>query len=160
MPHETTAPEVADRHRRHLVLAMLAMAVIAAANAAERLVSPETGAILRYVEVVTAGCLILALVPMAAWKFRNRDQSLRYVYLDESGFVAQTLHRAKNASWVATFVFLSGLAPFARRFDHVPSEFFVYLTTSVMLLVFVVVFFALNWSDSRDDEDVRASTSA
>ncbi len=161
MSDEHTTPEVADRHRRYLVLAMLAVAVMSGANAVERIVGPETARLMEHLELAMVIVVAMTLLPMMAWKFKNRDQSLQYLYLDETGYVAQTLHRAKNASWVATFVFLSVLAPLARRFEAVPSEFFVYLSTAVMLAVFVVTFFILNFGGSNEsEEDERASSRA
>lgn len=157
MTDQSAVPEVADRHRRNLVWALAAVAVLNASSAAQRAVEPEMAQTLQSLEVVLVLLLVLALLPMLVWKFRNRDQSLRYLYFDESGYVAHSLHRAKNVSWATTFVFLSLLAPFAEKLGTLPGEFFVYLSLAVMTSVFAITFFVLNWTggDGGNDNEER-----
>lgn len=162
MSNHDATPEIADRHRLYLVLAMFTTAVITAANAAERVVGPETVELVKILQLAMVPVLLLLVMPMAVWKMKNRDQSLRFLYLDESGYVAQSIQQAKNVSWIATFVFLVTLPPLARRLEGIPGEFFLYLSTTVMLVSFVVAFFLLNRteSDEGDEGGQRASTRA
>ena len=76
------------------------------------------------------------------------------------GYVATSLHRAKNVSWAATFVVLLFLATFAKKFGDMPSEFFIYLSVAVMTAVFAVTFFVLDWTgvgeDSENEEELSS----
>ncbi len=148
--------DIADRHRRYVALAMLAAAAMSLANAAERLVQPDLVAVTAWVQAAMVVAIVGALIPLGLWKLRNRDADLRYLYMSEDGFVAQSLQRAKSISWVTTFVFLSGLATVAERLDSVPSEVFTYLTTTVMLGVFSGAFLFLD----RDGGEVPIGSDA
>ncbi len=147
-------PDIADRHRRHVALAMLAVALMSAANAAETIVPLELIRAAKWVQVAAALAMGAAIVPMLWWKLRNRSATLRHLYLNEDGFAAKSLEQAKSISWVVTFVFLSGLPVATRRFDSIPADFFLYLATALMLGVFAGVFLFL----TRDSADVPSDS--
>lgn len=155
---DLSTPDIADRHRRHMALAMLTAGLAWAAGAVEPLTGPETARLIEMVQIVMAALTFLLLGPMIVWKLRNRDRDLRHLYHSEDGYVAQTLGRAKNASWVATFVLIAFLSPVAGRFEAVPAEFFLKLTMSGMLVVFAGAFLFLNRNDIDSDlpDDARA----
>jgi len=142
-----SAADIADRHRRYLALAMLAVALLYAANAATHLVGPEMARVLEIAQVVMAVLAAAAILPMMLWKIRNRSAGLRQLYLSEEGYVAETFHRAKNVSWVTTFILLSGLVTAASRFESVPAEFFLQVTIAAMLGVSSGAFLFLNRGD-------------
>lgn len=95
---------------------------------------------------------LAAVAPIILWKVRNRDGDLRRLYSSEEGYVAQALIRAKSASWVTTFVLLSGFTVAAKGFEDVPAQFWIQLTVAVMLAVFAGVFLVLDRGDEPEPE--------
>lgn len=155
-PSEATTPaDVGDRHRHLLAFSLLAIGAIYAVSAATHLTGETAAVYLDWVQIGGAGVAVLLLVPIFGWKLRHRSADMRHLYFSPEGFVAETVRKAQQASWVTTFVLVILLASFDETIANLglPPEFFLEGIVGVMAGVFGAVFLVLNRVESRDGMD-------
>lgn len=156
-----SAADIGDRHRRLLALAMLSLGAMHAAWAAEDVAGAEIAHLL---ELVEAGCFLVALclfAPMVLWKLKARRGDEWHLYTGDDGFVADSLSRAHIASWGATILLVTVLATLDRSMAGYPPELFLKIVAAEMLIVFSAVFLYLTRStDDEQDDDSGAPPDA
>lgn len=138
-----SVPDVADRHRRLLAYALVALGTRFAVSACAQLVSSRFEVMLG---IVADGFALLAvglIVPVFVWKARNRSRKDWHLYRDADGFVAQTISRAQGVSWVVTFLVLALLEPL-NRLSGMSTAFFFDALLAIMTLTFSGAFFVLD----------------
>lgn len=131
-----TVPDIADRHRRYFAFAMLFVAVAYAAMAVEELLEGEVAQITEIISIVSGVGVLLFIAPMMLWKLRNRSSSLRDLYIDANGFVADALGRAHTFSWGATFVFMAVVATLDETLSDVTGFILMYISVALMTATF------------------------
>ncbi len=158
--NKTSAAELADHHRRLLLLAVLAVSVKYAASAAQHLVGATTGRYLDAVEIGMALLVIAIVLPIVLWKILRLPRGDRHLYFSLDGFVAQSLIRAHKVSWATTFILLALLETMTENaLADIPPVFFLQLVLAVMLAALGGTFFFLNRvdvdNDPADESDER-----
>lgn len=143
---DRSVPDVADRHRRLLAWALLALGVRYAVSVAAHFVGADLVSPLGYVADAFALVAVGLIVPIFVWKMRNASQADWHLYKNEDGFVARTIARAQSASWVATFLVLVGLETVDALSDALPTATFFDLLLAVMILTFSGAYFYLDRS--------------
>ncbi len=128
-----SAAEVADRHRRYMALAMLALAVMYVTKAGVHLVSENMGEYLELFQVGMALITVAFIAPLVIWKIRHRAPSERLEYFDKDGYAAQALIFAQKRSWAITFVLLCFLEPLEQILGKYPVDFVLQLILALML---------------------------
>lgn len=139
-----SVPDVADQHRRLLAYALLALGVRYAVSAASHFVDPDLGSPLGYVADAFALVAVGLIVPIFVWKMRNASTTDWHLYKNEDGFVAQTIARAQNASWVATFLVLVLLETVDALSEAAPTAVFFDVLLALMILTFSGAYFYLD----------------
>jgi len=149
--------DVGDRHRHLLALALLAIGVGYAAAAAAHLLGAPAGRYLEWIQVGGTAIAVALLVPIIAWKLRNRSGDLRHLYFGPEGFVAETVRKAQKASWECTFVVVILVASLDETLADVglPPEFFLEATVALMTGIFSVTFLVLNRVEGSRGPDER-----
>lgn len=141
---DTSVPDVADQHRRLLAYALLALGVRYAVGAAAHFVDPNLGSSLGYVADAFALIAVGLIVPIFVWKMRNASTADGHLYKNEDGFVAQTIARAQNVSWVATFLMLVLLETVDALSEAAPTAVFFDVLLALMILTFSGAYFFLD----------------
>ncbi|MEX2528278.1 MAG: hypothetical protein WEA09_11625 [Gemmatimonadota bacterium] len=139
-----SVPDIADRHRRLIAFALLALGARYAVSASVHLVDSRFESVL---EMVADGFALVGVglvVPVFIWKARNRSKEDWHLYGDPDGFVAQTITRAQSVSWVATFLVLVVLEPLNRLSEWMPTAFFFDMVLAMMILIFSGAYFVLD----------------
>lgn len=144
--------DIGDRHRHLLAFALLAIGVGFGASAAGHPLEEAAKAYLDWVQVGGTVLAVLFIVPIFAWKLRNRSADLRHLYFGPEGFVAETFQRAQKASWEATFVVVLLLTVLDETIARVglPPEFYLEGIVALMTGVFGVTFLVLNQVQGSD----------
>lgn len=145
-----SVPDVADRHRRLLAWALLALGLRYAVSAAAHFVDPDLGSPLGLVSDAFALVAVALIVPIFVWKMRNSSGADWHLYRNEDGFVAQTIIRAQSASWVATFLVLVLLETVDALSEAVPTAVFFDTLLAVMILTFSGAYFYLDRSPGTE----------
>lgn len=156
MSRNVSSPaDIGDRHRHLLALALLAIGVGFGASAVGHPAGEAAEAYLDWVQVGGSVIAVLLLVPIFAWKLRNRSADMRHLYFSPEGFVAETVRRAQKASWEATFVVVVLLAVLDETLARIglPTEFYLEGVVALMTGVFGVTFLVLNRFERRDDPE-------
>lgn len=141
-----SVPDVADRHRRLLAYALLAVGARYAASAAANFVDPDLVSPLGYVADAFALVAVGLIVPVFVWKVRNASEANWHLYKNEDGFVAQTIARAQSASWVAAFLVLLLLETVDTLAETLPTAFFFDALLAMMSFTFSGAYFYLDRS--------------
>lgn len=141
---DRSVPDVADRHRRLLAYALVALGTRYAISACAHLLNPRYDATLGTVADGFALLAIGLIVPVFIWKARNRSRSDWHLYKDADGFVAQTIARAQGVSWVVTFLVLVLLEPLNRVSEGVSTAFVFDALLAIMIFTFSGTFFVLD----------------
>lgn len=143
--HQTPA-DVGDRHRHLLALALLAIGIGFGASAVSHPLGEVPEVYLDWVQVGGTAIAVLLIVPIFAWKLRNRSADLRHLYFSAEGFVAETMRKAQKASWEATFVVVLLLTVLDETLAGVglPPEFYLEGIVALMTGVFGLTFLVLN----------------
>lgn len=136
-------PDVADRHRRLLAYALLALGARYAVSACAHLVESRFDSTLGLVADGFALLAVGLIVPVFVWKARNLSREDWHLYKDADGFVAQTIARAQGVSWVVTFLVLVLLEPL-NRLSGMPTAFFFDALLAIMTFTFSGAFFVLD----------------
>lgn len=147
MNEGASIPDVADRHRRLLAYALLALGARYGVSAAADLVGPGLASALG---IVADGLALLAVGLVAVilfWKARKLSGRDWHLYRNADGFVARTIARAQSASWVATLLFLILLEPWDGLSQRLSTEFVFDASLAVMLLSFAGTYFYLDRVD-------------
>ena len=147
-PSPSTA-EIADRHRRYLALAMLAVGTLYLSKAILHLISTGFEFYVDYFQVFLAGITLALIAPIMIWKFRHRSSSERIVYFSKDGFAAQALIFAQKRSWAITFVMLTLMEPMSSIFSAYPVEFSIQLVLGVMLCSMSILYLYKTRPDER-----------
>ena len=144
--------DIGDRHRHLLALALLALGVGYGASAAGHPAGGSAEVYLDWVQVGGTAIAVLLLVPIFAWKLRNRSADLRHLYFGPEGFVAETMRKAQKVSWEATFVVVILLAALDETLARagLPPEFYLEGIVALMTGVFGVTFLVLNRIERTD----------
>lgn len=144
----TSMADMGDRHRRYMALALLAMGLMFALQAAREWIEPgSTRDVLRYGVLGFMAVALGFLVPMVAWKVRNlwgADSSAWNLYRGADGFIADVLARAHIASWTVTVVFLMVMTTLDEMVASAPPAFAFQATLAVVLLSFGIAFLVLD----------------
>lgn len=141
-----SVPDVADRHRRLLAYALLAMGARYAASAAAHFVDPELGSSIGFVADAFALVAVGLIVPIFVWKMRNASRADWHLYKNEDGFVAQSIARAQSASWVVTFLVLVLLETVDTLSKTLPTALFFDVLLVMMCFTFSAAYFYLDRS--------------
>ncbi len=142
-----TTAEIADRHRRLMALAMLAIGMMYLSKALIFLFSETPALYLDYFQGIMAGLTLALLSPILIWKVRHRSASERFVYFSKDGFAAQALMFAQKRSWAITFVLLAFLEPLGELFTKYPLEFVLQIVLAIMLCSMSLLFLYKTRSD-------------
>jgi hypothetical protein len=147
--------DVGDRHRHLLALALLAIGVGFGASAVGHAAGEAAELYLDWVQVGGTAIAVLLVVPIFAWKLRNRNADLRHLYFSPEGFVAETMRKAQKASWEATFVVVMLLTVLDETLARVglPPGFYLEAIVALMTGVFGVTFLVLNRVEPSDDPE-------
>lgn len=140
--------DVADRHRRYFAYAMLFVALVHAAEAAGELAGGDIAPVARIVSIVGAVGVFFFIGRVMLWKARNRSSSVRDLYLDPDGFLADALSRAHAVSWAVTFLFMAMAARLDRTLSGLTGFTLVYIAVALMAATFGATFLWL----ARDDD--------
>ena len=132
-PDQHSPAEIADRHRRYMALAMLAVSLMFLFKAAAYLVSDELAMPTDIVVVMMAVLTIALIAPIMIWKIRHRSSAERIVYFSKDGFAAQVLSYSQRISWVITFVFLIFLEGLTEILSNYPTEFVLQIVIAVLV---------------------------
>ena len=154
--------DVADSHRRRLMLAVLLMAVISATRAASEVLEAGAMIYLRGIMAVSAIGIVAALGTLVYWKLFKLPAGQRELYFSPDGFVTDALERAKNASWLVTFLVVSVAAGLDRTLSHspwieLPSVFYFNVLSALMLGTLGSVFFFLDRDAGEAEPEWDAS---
>jgi hypothetical protein len=141
-----SAPDVADRHRRLLAYAVLAVGARYATRVAAYFVGPELASPLGFVADGFALVAVGLIVPIFIWKMRNASRADWHLYKDENGFVARNIARAQSASWVATFLVLVLLEAVGTLSETLPTALFFDALLAMMSFTFSGAYFYLDRS--------------
>ncbi|NKB90600.1 MAG: hypothetical protein GKS06_20530 [Acidobacteria bacterium] len=148
-PHEPNVADMFDRHRRRIMLAMLLVGLMSAGRAFRYVVAEETEI---YLQAMIIGCALgvaAIIATVAYWKIFKLPADQRQQYFSYDGFVTDAIDRAKNISFVVTFVVVSvfaGLDEMLSRppFVDVPTVFYFNVIAALMLITLGSVFFFLD----------------
>ncbi len=146
MNRNRSVADVADRHRRLLAYALLALGARYAAGAAAHFVHPNLGAPLGYVADALALVAVGLIVPIVVWKMRNASTEDSHLYKNEDGFLAQTIARAQSVSWITTFLVLVLLETVDALSEAAPAGVFFDSLLAVMIFTFSGAYFYLDRS--------------
>lgn len=145
-----SVPDVADRHRRLLAYALLAVGARYAASAAAHFVDPELGSSLGFVADAFTLVAVGLIVPIVVWKMRNTSRADWHLYRNEDGFVAQTIARAQSASWVVTFLVLALFDTVETLSETLPTALFFDALLAMMTFTFSGAYFFLDRSPAAE----------
>lgn len=137
-------PDVADRHRRLIAFAVLALGARYGISASAFLVDAGLASALG---LLADGLTLLAvglIVPVFVWKGRNRSRDDWHLYEDDDGFVARTIARAHAGSWTLTFIVLILTESMDRTLGDLSWVFLFDVVLAVMLLSFSLIFLYLD----------------
>lgn len=137
-------PDLADRHRRLIAFAVLALGARYGISASAFLVDAGLASPLRF---LADGLTLLAvglIVPVIVWKARNRSRDDWHLYKDDDGFVAGTITRAQIGSWTLTFMVLILTESMDRTLGDLSWVFLFDVVLAVMLLSFSLIFLYLD----------------
>lgn len=150
--------DVADRHRRYFAYAMLFVALVHAAEAAEELLDPDIARVARLVSIAGALGVFFFIGRVLLWKARNLSSSMRDLYLDPDGFLADALSRAHAISWGVTFLFMAMVARLDRTLSGLTGVTLVYIAVALMTATFGASFLWL--ARDRDGESAEEARRA
>lgn len=139
-----SVPDVADRHRRLLAYALLALGARYAVGVVAHFVDPAFGSSLGFVADGLALVAVGLVLPIVVWKMRNVSSADWHLYRNEDGFVAQTIARAHTASWVATFLVLVLIETVDSLSEALPAALFFDALLAMMTLTFSGAYFYLD----------------
>jgi len=153
-----SAADVGDRHRRLIALALVALSLMFATSAATFLAAPAIQPALEFGVKALAVLTIGMVLPVFIWKARNLRATEWALYEGTEGFVADALARARNVSWVATFVLLVVLTFVTEDRERPPAEFWIQVVLAVMLLSFSAVFlYRTRGADEEAEGDITGA---
>jgi hypothetical protein len=145
-----TIAEIADRHRRYMAYAMLAVGTLYFSKAAVHLIPAHIAHYMDYVQVFLAAITVVLIAPIMIWKITHRSASERIVYFSKDGYAAQAFIFAQKRSWAITFVLLTLLEPLTKILANYPVEFAIQLVLAIMLITMSLLFLY----KTRPDEDL------
>lgn len=147
LKERASVPDVADRHRRLLAYALLALGARYGVSATADLVGPGLASSLG---ILADGLALLAVglvVVIFVWKARNLSGRDWHLYRNAEGFVARTIARSQSVSWIATLLFLILLEPWDGLSERLSTAFVLDASLAVMLLSFAGTYFYLDRAD-------------
>ena len=141
-----------DNHKRLMALAILLLSIIYAIKTTFYFVDSETK---HYLAFIATGLFILVailLVILVSWRFITMARKKGCLQPPSDSFVMHVRDKAIITSWILTFVFISAITVITKRESSpMPVEFYLNLTSFIMLAVFGVSFFVL-FRAGNDDE--------
>lgn len=146
---ERSVPDVADRHRRLIAFAVLALGVRYAVSTSTFLVDPGLASSLGLLEDAFVLLAVGLIVPVFVWKARNLSRENWHLYKDDNGFVAQTVAQAQTGSWALTFLVLILTESLDETLADLSWVFLFDLVLAVMLLSFSGIFLYLDLASAR-----------
>lgn len=148
--------DVADRHRRYFAYAMLFVALVHAAEAGEGLLDGDAARVAQITSIVGAVGVFFFIGRIMVWKVRNLTSSLRDLYFDPDGFLADAFSRAHAVSWAATFLFMAIVSRLDETLSEVTGFTLVYIALALMTGTFGATFLWLA-RDAGDEGSEEAS---
>lgn len=154
----TNVADIADSHRRRLMFAILLVAVISAARAASHVVEDSALIYVKGIMVVLVLGVVAIFATLAYWKLFKLPAGQRELYMSADGFVTDALERAKNASWLVSFLVVSVAAGLDRMLSRppwvdLPSVFYFNVISALMLGTLGSVFFYLDRGELEPERD-------
>jgi len=146
---EPSIPDVADRHRRLIALAMLALGTRYALTASTFFVDPGLASTLGRLGDGFALLAVGLVIPVFLWKARNLSRERLHLYRDDDGFMARTMLQAHAGSWTLAFLVLILVELLDERSAGLPPVFLAELLLAVMLVSFAVIFLYLDSASRR-----------
>lgn len=137
-------PDVADRHRRLIAFAVLALGARYGVSASAFLADAGLASSLGLLADGLAFLAVGLVVPVFVWKARNRSRDDWHLYEDDDGFVARTIARAHAGSWTLTFIVLILTESMDRTLGDLSWVFLFDVVLAVMLLSFSLIFLYLD----------------
>jgi|GEM_PF-5429249 len=138
--HQTSPAEIADRHRRFMALAMLALSFMFLSKALMHLLPEDMAISSDYFQIAAAIITVILVAPITLWKMKHRSSSERLVYFSKDGYAAQALFFAQKMSWAVTFILLICLESLNSVLSRYPTEFALQLLLAVMLASMSLIF--------------------
>lgn len=152
-PNELPPAEVADRHRRNMALALLAVSAIYGAKAAENLTGTDLKLYFEIVQIAMVVLVIGLFIPVVLWKIRHAASADLVDYFNEDGFAAHALVFAQKRSWILTFFVLTMLEALDRTLSNVPGPVLLEIVLAVMLASVSILFLFKTFTDEEVDQE-------
>lgn len=152
---QLSIPDVADRHRRLVAFALLALGLQYALDATTYLVGSSLASRLALIGDGLALLVLALILPIVFWKVRNLSNEDWHLYRGADGFVARTIAQAHAGSWVVTFVVLALVRALDRTLSDVSWVLLFDIILAVMTVSFSTIYLYLDRTPSRRSEQAR-----